>query len=260
MAPSPLVEFFKRGEAARDVKMLAAQGGLAVRAHDQLSILVQLIDDQDPEVREMAGQTIDRIPASAVAAFLARSDVSVDLREFFADRGIFPADVAAEDDQQPLIDAEPDDPTFAEDPDEAADEQERQSVSQRLSQMSIPQKLKAATKGTKEMRSILVRDPSKLIAAAVMSSPKLTSQEVEVISRMASVSEDVLRTIASNRNWMKNYKIAFGLVKNPKTPLAVSLHLLHRINDKDLTMLAVDRNVPEQLRIGAKKKISASRT
>ena len=108
------------------------------------------------------------------------------------------------------------------------------------------------------MRAILVRDPNKLICAAVMSSPKLTEQEVEGIARTASVSEDVLRIIGANRAWMKNYKIASGLTRNPKTPLALSLNILHRINDRDLATLAVDRNVPEQLRIAAKKKIGKS--
>jgi hypothetical protein len=125
--------------------------------------------------------------------------------------------------------------------------------------MTMPQKLKAAFKGTKEMRAILVRDPNKMICAAVMSSPKLTAQEVEVIARMASVSEDVLRMVGANRGWMKNYKIASGLTRNPNTPIAMSLNIMHRLNDKDLATLAVDRNVPEQLRIAAKKKISASR-
>lgn len=254
MAPSPLLDLFKRGEAARDVRLLAAQGGLAVRAYDQLSILVHLLDDQDPEIRQTADHTLNRIPSDTLSAFLARSDVSVDLREFFGDRGIFPADVAAPDDQQPLIDAEPEDAAFSE------DNEDRESMTQKLAAMNVPEKLKAATKGSREMRSILVRDPNKLISSAVMSSPKLTEQEVEAIARMASVSEDVLRTISTNRNWIKNYKIAYGLARNPKTPLAVSLHLLHRINDKDLSTLSVDRNVPEQLRIAARKKIASSRT
>ncbi len=253
MGPSPLVEFFKRGEAARDVRLLAAQGGLSVGAHEQLSILVELLRDPDPEIRQAAEQTLSRIPPSSLSAFLARSDVSLDLREFFAGRGVLPADVAAQDDTQPLVGAEGGDEEFAEEEDT---EQGRESISKQIAGMSIPQKLKAATKGTREMRAILVRDPNKLICSAVMSSPKLTTQEVEGIARMASVSEDVLRMIGSNRSWMKNYKIASGLTRNPKTPLALSLHILHRINDKDLSTLAVDRNVPEQLRIAAKKKIA----
>ena len=40
MSLSPLLDFFKRGEVERDVRLLAAQGALAPRAHEQLSILV----------------------------------------------------------------------------------------------------------------------------------------------------------------------------------------------------------------------------
>jgi len=252
MVPSPLLEFFKRGEAARDVRLLAAQGGLGVRAHDQLAILVLLLDDPDPEIRTTADATLNRIPSDVLSRFLGRSDIPIGIREFFADRGIFPAGDAALDSEQPLVEAEHDD-AFAADEDEDKD-----TVSQKIAAMSMPEKLKAATKGTKEMRAILVRDPNKLICAAVMSSPKLTEQEVEGIARMASVSEDVLRIIGANRAWMKNYKIASGLTRNPKTPLALSLNILHRINDRDLATLAVDRNVPEQLRIAAKKKIGKS--
>jgi hypothetical protein len=252
MVPSPLLEFFKRGEAARDVRLLAAQGGLGVRAHDQLAILVLLLDDPDPEIRTTADATLNRIPSDVLSRFLGRSDIPIGIREFFADRGIFPAGDAAPDSEQPLVEAEHDD-AFAADEDEDKD-----TVSQKIAAMSMPEKLKAATKGTKEMRAILVRDPNKLICAAVMSSPKLTEQEVEGIARMASVSEDVLRIIGANRAWMKNYKIASGLTRNPKTPLALSLNILHRINDRDLSTLAVDRNVPEQLRIAAKKKIGKS--
>ena len=140
--------------------------------------------------------------------FLARSDVSVNLREFFADRGVFPAETPAIDGETPLIDV-----AEAEDEDLLAEDDDPMSISQRLQKMTFPQRLKAASKGTREMRAILVRDPNKMIAAAVMSSPKLTEQEVESIARMGSVSEDVLRMIAHNRSWMKSYKIMVRLVK-----------------------------------------------
>src|SRR5262249_26045105 len=127
--------------------------------------------------------------------------------------------------------------------DENADPNETQeSVTQRLAKMTVPQRLKAAVKGTREMRAILVRDPNKMIAAAVMSSPKLSEQEVEAISRMANVSEDVLRMIGNNRQWTRNYSVVLGLSKNPKTPLAMSMNLMQRLSDKDLAQLSVDRN------------------
>src|SRR5262249_61538048 len=84
--PTPLLDFFRRGEVARDVRLLAAQGAVAPRAHEQLSILILLLDDPDPEVRSVASQTMARIPGEALVSFLGRADVSVDVREVFADR------------------------------------------------------------------------------------------------------------------------------------------------------------------------------
>jgi hypothetical protein len=257
IASSPLVEFFKRGEVARDVRMLAAQGGFAPRAHEQLSILVLLLEDGDPEVRQTAADTLDHLPADALARFLGRPDVSAALRDFFAARGIVPAAAPADETAAPLVDV---DVHEAGDEDLLAEDDEKMSVAEKITKMSFTQRLKAASKGTREMRAILVRDTNKMIAAAVMSSPKLTEQEVESIARMANVSEDVLRMVANNRAWMKSYKILVGLVKNPKTPVAISMNLLQRVNAKDISQIAIDRNVPEPLRLAARKKSVENRT
>jgi len=87
-----------------------------------------------------------------------------------------------------------------------------------------------------------------------LSSPKLTGQEVEAIAKMANVGEDVLRVIGTNRQWTKNYGVVAGLVRNPKTPVAVSLNLLQRINDRDVKLLALDRNISEPVRMAARKR------
>jgi hypothetical protein len=96
------------------------------------------------------------------------------------------------------------------------------------------------------------------VASAVLSSPKLTEAEVESFAKMANVSEEVLRVIAMNRTWLKNYGVMLGLVKNPKTPPAISMQLLPRITERDMKMVAVDRNVPEALRLAARKFIVKS--
>ena len=255
MEPTPLYDFFRRGEVARDVRMLAAQGGLAPRAGEQLGILVLLLDDPDPEIRITADDTLNRIPVEALSRFLAGPEASLSLREFFADRGVFPDDTGDEVGDLPLIEA-------PEEGDEALLDEtlDRDSVQTKISRMSFTERLKAATKGSAEMRAILVRDTNKMIAAAVMSSPKLTDQEIESFARMGSVAEDILRIIAHNRKWMKNYKIALGVIKNPKTPIAISMNLLPRVQQKDLTQMSIDRNIPEPLRIAAKKKVLESRT
>jgi hypothetical protein len=250
---NPVLEFFKRGEVARDVRLLAAQGGIALRAHEQLGVIVFLLDDSDAEIRAAADETLSRIPLEALQGFLGRSDIPIGLREFFADRGVFPVEMPQIVEDEPLVEA----PAAPEE--EAFDENEdRETVTQRLQKMSFTQRLKAASKGTKEMRAILIRDPNKMIAATVLSSPKVSEQEVASFAKMGSVSDDVLRIIGHNRAWMKNYSVVLALVKNAKTPLAMSMNLLQRLQDRDVTQLSVDRNVPEPLRVAARKKVVAN--
>jgi hypothetical protein len=251
IAPTPLLDFFKKGEVPRDVRLLAAQGGLETGVHEQLAILVVLVGDADEEVRQLAEATLKRVPVESLRKFLGRSDVSMGLREFFAGRGVVPAELAAIEAEESLVRIE----HAAEDDHDLEAEVGRETAVQRIARMGFTDRLKAAVKGTREMRSILVRDPNKMIAAAVLSSPKLSEPEVEAIARMPNVSDDVLRIIGNNRAWTKNYAVVLGLVKNPKTPLAMSMNMMARLNDRDLSQLSVDRNVPEPLRIAARKKV-----
>ena len=99
---------------------------------------------------------------------------------------------------------------------------DNQSIQQKLALMGVAERMKAAMKGSKSERAILIRDPNKLVSAAVLSSPKLTESEVENFAKLANVSEEVLRIIGQNRGWTKNYGVIAALTKNPKTPLAVS--------------------------------------
>jgi hypothetical protein len=247
---SPLVDFFRRGEVARDVRLLAARGAFAPRAIDQLALLLILREDQDPEVAREADLTVDRLPRAALEAFLGRADVTAEIRAFFAARDIAPSGVVSEGDA-PLIEDADDTPAPA--------SQDDATTAQRLAMMSVMEKVKTATRGTREERGILIRDPNRLVAAAVLSSPKLTDTEVEGFAKMANVGEEVLRVIGTNRQWTKNYGVIAGLVRNPKTPVAISLHLIQRVNDKDIRMIALDRNVPEPVRMAARKRASASR-
>jgi hypothetical protein len=248
IGPTPLLDFFKRGEVERDVRLQAAEGTLAPRAYEQLAILVFLLDDPDAEIRNTAEETLSKIPENALKSFLSRSDVPIDLREFFGDRGIFP-------DEIPQLDLEADEPLIDTGEGLGDEDEDRETAMQKLTKMSFTERLKAAVRGSREMRSILIHDSNKMIAAAVLSSPKLSGPEVDAIAKMANVSEDVLRTIAGNRAWMKSYGTLLSLVKNPKMPVTMSLNLMSRLQDRDIAKLSVDRNVPEPLRIAARKKV-----
>ena len=258
-AITPLLDFFRRGEVARDLRILAARGALAPRVHEQLALLIHLLTDPDEQVRATAEETLGRIPQPALVGYLGRSDVPLDVRDFFAARGIVVAQTSAktDDEEDPLIDTEPEAPEEAV-PHGDDEEARRESLSQQIAKMSFTQRVKAALKGSRELRALLIRDPNRVVHLSVLSSPKVTESEVEAFAKMPTVSEDVLRSIGTHRPWLKNYGILLGLTRNPKTPVAISLNLMHRLNDRDLTMLSIDRNVPEPLRVAARKRVVSS--
>lgn len=254
---TPLLDFFRRGEVAHDIRLLAAKGALAPRALEQLGLLVLLVGDPDPEIATAAGATLGAIPAASLAAFLARSDVPIEMRAFFQARGIAPAASPATDSDEPLaiVPDQPEDAGEASAPDKKETEEEQASTVSRLAAMTVAQRMSVAMKGTREERAILIRDPNKIVSVAVLSSPKVTEAEIEGFAKMANVSEEILRIIGNNRAYMKNYNVVLALVKNPKTPAAMSMNLLNRLNDKDLRQLSTNRNIPEILRVTARKKV-----
>ena len=103
-------------------------------------------------------------------------------------------------------------------------------------------------KGTKEERSILIRDGTKLVAIAVLESPKVTDGEVEKFATQKNVLEAVLRAIAMKRRFAKNYAIVRNLVFNPRTPLDVALGLMKNLLTADLKHLSANKEVSETVR------------
>lgn len=129
----------------------------------------------------------------------------------------------------------------------------RLSLLQRMAKMNIVQRIQLAVKGGREERMLLIRDPNKIVQRGVLQSPRLTDLEIENFASMTNVSQEVLRIISKNRNFMKNYVVTRNLTKNPKSPLDVSLHLLPHLTPTDLKQLAANKNVPETLRSMALK-------
>lgn len=215
---TPLLDYFRRGGVDRDMRLMAAQGLLGLRPHEQAGMLELLVNDPDPEVAQAAAANLQVIGSEAAGAGE-------------------PADEAAS-------------------PGQGGQDEKEGSALLKIAAMSPAQRLALAMRGTREERAILIRDPNKIVAVAVLSSPKITETEVENIAKMANVSDDVLRIIGHTRAWMKSYAIASALTKNPKTPVAVSLNLLARLHEKDVKILANDRNVPEVLRFAARRKMT----
>ena len=131
------------------------------------------------------------------------------------------------------------------------DQERRATLVQRLSKMRVVERVQLALKGNRDERMALIRDPCKVVQRAVLQSSQIADSEAEAFAAMATLSEEALRIIGTNRNFLRNYTIVRNLINNPKTPLEVSLHLLPNIMAQDLKALTTNKNVGDGLRTAA---------
>ncbi|MGB2751171.1 MAG: hypothetical protein WBC19_03875 [Pyrinomonadaceae bacterium] len=130
---------------------------------------------------------------------------------------------------------------------------ERISMINRVMKMGVKDRVKLGMKGDREARNILIRDPNRLVSSAVVNNPRITEQEVESIASMRSITEDILRQIASNRQWARSYTIGHSLAKNPRTPIGSAITIMSRLQLRDLIALSKNRNVSDAVRRQAQR-------
>lgn len=123
-----------------------------------------------------------------------------------------------------------------------------ENLAQKISRMTIPEKIKLAMKGNKSARMYLIRDPNKQISLAVLSNPKITEDEISFVVRSKSTPEHIMREIAKNNTWSNNYTIVRDMVFNPKTPLDISMNFLGKLAVSDIEKLSRSKDVPTALK------------
>ncbi len=142
----------------------------------------------------------------------------------------------------------------------AESEEKHRSLFARLATLTVIQKIRLAWRGNKEERFFLVRDSNRLVALAVLKSPKTREGDIETIANMKSVSEDVLRYITLRKEWMRRYSIMLAIARNSRTPIDASLPLVGRLHPDDQKKLSKDRNIPEPIRALARREVARRET
>ena len=131
------------------------------------------------------------------------------------------------------------------------------SVFTKIANMNVAQRVQAAYKGGKSERTVLIRDRNRLVATAVVRSPRITETEIEAFSAMRNLEDEVLRIIGTKREYQSKYAIVHNLVRNPKTPPGIALNLVGRLTSKDLKHLSGSKDVSEIIRGHARKLLQS---
>lgn len=128
-------------------------------------------------------------------------------------------------------------------------------LDQKLEQMTVSQKIRRAMIGTASDRLLLVRDKNRLVAQAAVKSPAIQENEIVRISSSRNVSEDVLRTIALDRQWVRSYQVKLNLVQNPRTPFAFAAKLIVHVREHELKAISRSKNVTGAVAQAARQQL-----
>jgi hypothetical protein len=118
---------------------------------------------------------------------------------------------------------------------------------------SVAAKIRAATLGNAMVRSDAIRDPNRSVALAAIKAPGVTDIEAKRYAGNHLLNEDVIRYIASKREWTKIYGVKVSLCRNPKTPIPEVTRLLPFLRPRDLEMLSKSKGVPAAVVAQARK-------
>ena len=143
--------------------------------------------------------------------------------------------------------------------DDTADEEELEeedlSKYQQLQEMSVADKIKMALTGDKEWRTLLIRESNKQVNTAVLKNPRITEGEVIAIAKNRSSSDEMIRIILLNRDWVKLYEMKKALVVHPRTPLQTAMRYMTFLTEKDIRELAKSREVGQAIVNNAKRML-----
>lgn len=135
-------------------------------------------------------------------------------------------------------------------------EAERKGMSkhQLAMEMKVSEKIKMAMTGDKEWRNIFIKDPNKLVHGAVLKNGRITEPEVVVVARSKTSSDELIRLILLNREWMKNSQIRKALAVHPKTPLPKAIRFVAGLNTDELKKMMKSKGLPSAIVTTARKE------
>lgn len=258
VAESLLIELAT--EAPREIVVMLLASARVRKSYALIEALGTNPNITPDELRELRGEPAEPEPVDAETAALHRSFEQEHAAEIAAEEGKGFEMVEGEPDpdsvEQSSSESEAAAAGLAANKSKAANpppDAKKLTLLQKLGRMTASERVKTAFIGGREERAVLIRDGARVVQNAVLSSPKLTDPEVEVFASAKNVHDNVLREIARNRRFMKNYAVMRNLVQNPKTPLDVALPLVKMLMVFDLKSLQRSRNISETIRSLAAK-------
>lgn len=277
---------FLQAETSREEKLRAARGEAPLDPADLVAVLLYLSRDSDGELKDCSIRSLKRLDEGTLIAACTNTEThplildviarihfsnlpvaeliaihpksSENTLKFLAEHGV---EAAREPAGTTVIDiadvgqemnsaGNPVSPEKMSTEDEIDEPVGKYQISQGL---AIKDKIKFALTGDKEWRMLLIKDNNKVVSEAVLKNPRITEQEVLLISKSSVNNDEIIRIICANKDWTKNPLIRKALIENNRTPLPYALRFISCLGEKDLAFLAKNKNVSSVITTQARR-------
>ncbi len=106
------------------------------------------------------------------------------------------------------------------------------------------EKIKSAAAARADQIVNYLHDPSPGVLRALITNRNLTEQDILVIVNRKDMPADILEAIAKDKRWAESYALRLALVRNPGSPLSISLSKARYLRIFDMEEITRNHFIP----------------
>ena len=126
--------------------------------------------------------------------------------------------------------------------------QAEQTLLQRLPKLALGERIALARIASRAIVAELRKESNERVFRSLLENPRLTEGDLMPLVVGSFGHPSTLAILARDRRWGTRYAIRYALVRNPKTPIDVAIHLVASLNKTDLRVLAKDPSLKQPIK------------
>ena len=131
---------------------------------------------------------------------------------------------------------------------------------ERLPELELGERISLARNAPPGLLSVLARDESHRVVAALLSNPRLLEVDVISIVRREKTHPEILRVVAASERWVARPAVRAGLLSHPRTPVHSALKLLSALSTGEIRKLLHQKPLAPIVRFRAERLLSGEIT
>jgi hypothetical protein len=126
----------------------------------------------------------------------------------------------------------------------------------RIEELSLGERIALARRASRGLLGCLIDAGDAPVLRALLGNPRMVELEAVRIAATPKGGPDLFRYLAEHPTWGVRPSVRMALLRNPRTPVAVALRLVDRLQRRDLHRLTKDVKVPKIVRVSAGRRLS----